>query len=116
MSGVDNSRELLGLLWNSPGRRFTSYEISQALKWNGSDESNRRRVHQIVQDLRLNGYPICSASESNSGYWYPRDREDALEGWNIQHERVVTQLTTLNRWKTAIDTHFPEKVLQTRMF
>jgi len=107
---------LIDILRERPGRRYTSSELAELLGITGGIEHTRRIIHKLVQKLRMTGSPICSASDKDGGYWWPTDREDAQNGFEIQHKRVVSQLTTLSKWKAAIDECFPPKVRQEEMF
>jgi len=109
VDGFDNSAGIVEILRERPGRRYTAGELASRLGIIGSTEYCRRIIHKTIQQLRLDGFPICSASDKDGGYWWPVDRQDAIAGYLVQRSRVRTQLTTLNRWKKAIARTFPPK-------
>lgn len=62
---------------------------------------NERHVRNLIEDLRSNhGILICSSSK-RSGYYYPREKEEAIEFQKEMIARVINirkTIKSVNNW------------------
>lgn len=62
-----------------------------------------RNVRRLVNRARVNGEPICSACKGGkTGYYYPRNVNEALEYVRLQNARIKSAHAALRSVKNYI--------------
>ncbi|MEP0814506.1 MAG: hypothetical protein HRF49_07570 [bacterium] len=95
---------LFNLLTGVPGVAYRNEDLRMRLGL------GKREVELIVQALRVRwGAPIRSGS---AGYWWPRDRAEALLVADELRERALTQHRTEGAVRRGVDFYFPASISQ----
>jgi len=58
-----------------------------------------RAIRQAINDLRHEGYPICSTGGTDGGYWWAKDNEELYE---FLHREVEPRIADLSEQRKAM--------------
>ncbi|MEM6392354.1 MAG: hypothetical protein AAF797_06235 [Planctomycetota bacterium] len=82
------------------GRAVTSIALARALKFyrKANRETRRRRIRELVQEMRGEGYPVASYSR---GYWMASEVADVAQTVGFLRQQGLGNLATAGRLKRA---------------
>jgi len=90
---------LLRALRQHRNRAVPAAELAEALGIECDHETNRRRVREVVDYARLDGYQVCA---SNEGYWMSRNATEWREYRESQKRGARYRFMTLHKVQEAV--------------